>query len=178
MSVVVILGRHCLFEFEEPPVEILNAWGLAFVSYRETLGTQVASLLRDASRQFRIHRPVVFNNTPVRSDSLFTIRAILFGSFRGDAHKDARRERTSDVSPKIAGELSSQLANSDELSFGHHADHRIDELRRGNQHGAAAEARHLRRNLNDLHVLWLVDFLAPRRAADEFLLHDLIKSFL
>src|SRR2546423_15649524 len=119
MSVFVILGRHCLFEFEEPPVEILNAWRLAFMSDRETLGAQVASLLRDASRKFRIHRPVVFNNSPVRSDSLFTIRAILFRSFSGDAHKDARRERTSHVSPKIAGELSSQFTNSDDLSFGH-----------------------------------------------------------
>src|SRR2546421_2925090 len=139
MSVVVIRGRHCLFELEEPPVEILNPWRLAFVSDLETLGAQVASLLRDASRKFRIHRPVVFNNAPVRSNPLFTIRAILFGSFSGDAHKDARRERTSHVSPKIAGELSSQFTDCDDLSFRHLANHRIDELRRRNEHGAAAE---------------------------------------
>ena len=55
MSVVVILGRHCLFEFEEPPVEILNPRRLAFISDRETLDAQVTSLLREASRKFRIH---------------------------------------------------------------------------------------------------------------------------
>src|SRR2546425_9650459 len=138
MSVVVILGRHCLFELEEPPVEILNAWRLAFVSDLETLGAQVTALLGRPSRQFRIHRPVVFNNAPVRSDPLFTIRAILFGSFSGDAHKDARREPTSHLSPKIAGQLSSQFTNSDDLSFRHLADHDIYKLRCRNQHGAAS----------------------------------------
>src|SRR6185295_17014999 len=157
--------------------EILNAGRLAFVSDRETLGAQVTSLLREASRKFRIHRPVVFDNAPVRSDSLFAIRAILFGSFSGDAHKDAGRKRTSHVSPEIAGELSTQLTHRDQLSFGHLANHLVNQLGSRNQHGAAAEAGHLGRDFDDLYLLRLFDFLAPRSAADEFLLHALINSF-
>src|SRR5438309_698004 len=79
------------FQTRETFIEVFDDDAFTATSRSDPFGAQVFRLLSFSAEEFSIQTTVVFHDAPVWRDSLAAIRAIFFGSFGGDAHKDSRR---------------------------------------------------------------------------------------
>src|SRR5882724_2923932 len=156
----------------QPRLKIVNNWRLLPVAhYLETLGAKTLTLLVDASWKLWIQSTIILDDSPIGGNSLLPISPIFFGRLSRDANKDTRGQRTSYVGPKIPGQFSTQFTNSDKFAFGNRANQLIDELWCRDEHRAASKPRHLRGNVNNLRLLWLLDLFSPSRSTGEFRFH-------
>jgi hypothetical protein len=77
------------FKGVESLFELLQDRRFGFAGKREPFPAQMASLLLGPSGELWIQAAVIFDYSPVRSQSLTAVGTILFRSLSSDPHKDS-----------------------------------------------------------------------------------------